>query len=395
VPGWDEARLAFLTFMDQHGVVAGFVVVLIEEAGVPVPVPGDVLMMGLGVHSRKGLVPLWLVLVVLEIATLLGATVLYFMANRGGRGLIYRYGRYMHLTPQRLDRAEEWLKRHGPKAIVGGRLTPGLRMATVIACGVFGIPFSRFLPALAVGALLYIALYTLLGFFVGPAVLDVIEGVHVPIGVLGSLVPLVILCIWVYRARRGLHLAMRSDASLADRRHRWRDGLVAGVLATIISTLLMNVLVTVGSDLALLAPGDLVERARARFAVLAMIRVIGPVLLLAAVPAFVTVGAVWGAIYAQTVEPYLRWPDWVSGLCFAMLPLCAALVIVLPVLDGAAPDLGQLGPLAAASEAVRHAAFGLALGLIYPLRLARLPEWRRRRAVIDPHRVHPAEAGSA
>jgi membrane protein DedA with SNARE-associated domain len=394
VPWWDEARLAFLTFMDQHGIVAGFVVVLIEEAGVPVPVPGDVLMMGLGVHSRKGLVPLWLVLVLLEIATLIGATVLYFMASRGGRGLIYRYGRYMHLTPQRLDRAEQWLQRHGPKAIVGGRLTPGLRMATVIACGVFGIPFWRFLPALALGALLYIALYTLLGFFVGPAVLDLIEGVHVPIGVLGSLVPLVILSIWVYRARRGLHLTLRSDASLADRRHRWRDGLVAGVLATIISTLLMNVLVTVGGDLALLAPGDLVERARARFAVLAMIRVIGPVLLLAAVPAFVMVGAVWGAIYAQTVEPYLRWPDWVSGLFFAMLPLCAALVIVLPVLDGAAPDLGQLGPLAAASEAVRHAVFGLALGLIYPLRLARLPEWRRRRAVIDPHRVHPAEAGS-
>ena len=69
---------------------------------------------------------------------------------------------------------------------------------------------------------------------------------------------------------------------------------------------------------------------------------------------------------------------------FALLPLRVALVIALPLLDGAAPDLGPLGPLAAASEALRHAAFGLALGLIYPLRLARLPEWRRGRPTTDP-----------
>jgi hypothetical protein len=50
-------------------------------------------------------------------------------------------------------------------------------------------------------------------------------------------------------------------------------------------------------------------------------------------------------------------------------------------------DLGPLGPLAAASEALRHAAFGLALGLIYPLRLARLPEWRRGRSTIMPHQA--------
>jgi membrane protein DedA with SNARE-associated domain len=387
---WDEARLAFQLFMDQHGLLAGFIVVLIEEAGVPVPVPGDVLMMALGVHARHGLVPLWQVLVLLELATLLGATALYFASARAGRGLVYRYGRYMHLTPARLDRAESWMRRHGPAAIVAGRLTPGLRIATVITCGVFEIPFWRCLPPLALGALLYILLYTLLGFIVGPAVLELIEGVHVPIGLFGSLVPLVILCVWVLRARRGLHLSVRSDASLADRRHRWRDGLVAGLLATIISTLLMNVLVTVGGDVALLAPGDLVERARARLAVLAMIRVVGPVLLLAAVPAFVLVGALWGAIYAQSIEPHLHWPDWLSGLCFALLPLCSALVLVLPILDGAAPDLGPLGPLAAASEAVRHAAFGVALGLIYPLRLARLPD-RRRRSTIHPHPVQAAE----
>ena len=125
---------------------------------------------------------------------------------------------------------------------------------------------------------------------------------------------------------------------------------------------------------------------------MALIRVIGPVLLLAAVPAFIIVGGVWGAIYAAWVEPQLRWPDWLSGACFALLPLCVALVIALPILDGAAPDLGPLGPLAAASEALRHAAFGVSLGVIYPLRLARLPAWRRGAARVPPRGAVPAVA---
>jgi hypothetical protein len=77
-------------------------------------------------------------------------------------------------------------------------------------------------------------------------------------------------------------------------------------------------------------------------------------------------------------------PDWLSGLGFALLSLCVVLVLAQPMLDGAAPDLGPLGPLAAASEAPRHVAFGIALGLIYPLRLARLPEWRRGRSIREP-----------
>jgi hypothetical protein len=96
------------------------------------------------------------------------------------------------------------------------------------------------------------------------------------------------------------------------------------------------------------------------------------------VPAFILIGVVWGAVYAQWVEPHVRVPDWLSGMCFALLPLCVALVLVLPILDSATNDLERLGPLAAASEAARHAIFGLAVGLIYPLRLARMPEWGKR-----------------
>jgi len=251
-------------------------------------------------------------------------------------------------------------------------------MATVLASGVFGVVWWRFFPSLALGAFLYILIYTLLGYFVGQPILNAMEGVHLPLGLLGSLIPLVLLVVWVARTRQALHLRPATDAGQADRQHRWRDGAVAGGLATLISTLGMNVVIHLAGDLALLEPGSLVERMQARMAVLALIRIIGPFLLLAAAPLFILVGVGWGALYAQWVEPSLRLPDWLSGVCFALLPLCVALVLALPVLDGAAPDLGPLGPLAGASEALRHLFYGAALGCIYPLRLARWPAAHRR-----------------
>jgi membrane protein DedA with SNARE-associated domain len=373
---WDTVRLSITAAIAQHGLLAGFLIVLVEEMGVPVPVPGDFLMIGLGVHARQGAVPLWQALLALEVATLVGGSILYFVSVRAGRDLVYRYGRYIHLTPARLDKAELWIGKHGPVAIVVGRVTPGLRMATVIAAGVFGVPYFKFLPSLALGGFLYIALYTLLGYFVGLPVLRAVESFHLPLGLLGSLIPLAILIFWVVRARRGLHLRPATHADAPDPKHRWRDGAIAGGLATVMSTLSMNVIVNVVGDLALLEPGGLVQRAQARLAVLAVVRVIGPVLLLLAVPAFMLVGVAWGAVYAQWIEPHMRVPDWLKGLAFALLPLAIALVVVLPLLDGAAPDLGPLGPLAAASEALRHACYGLALGAIYPLRLARFPRQR-------------------
>src|SRR5215216_417846 len=235
---WTEVSLAMASFLDRHGLLAAFVFLLIEEAGVPVPVPGDVVMLLLGVRAWEGKLPLWEAIVVTELATMIGASLLYFAARLAGRGLVYRYGRFIRLTPERLDRAERWLKQHGTRAVFVGRLFPGLRIVTAVACGVFEVPFRVFFPAMSLGALVYILVYTLLGYFLGPPVLGVLERIHIPFGLLGSLVPLGLILFWTYRARQGL--GRRATASsIADHESHLRSGAVAGGLATIASTLLL------------------------------------------------------------------------------------------------------------------------------------------------------------
>src|ERR1051326_6607986 len=156
VDWWTEVGLATSSFLNRHGLLAAFVFLLIEEAGVPVPVPGDVIMLILGVHAREGVVELWQAIAVTWLGTMIGSTLLYIAARKAGRDLVYRFGRFIRLTPERLDQTERWLKHHGTRAVFLGRLVPGLRILTAVACGVFEVPFRAFFPAMSLGALLYI-----------------------------------------------------------------------------------------------------------------------------------------------------------------------------------------------------------------------------------------------
>src|SRR5581483_2485676 len=200
----------------------------------------------LGVRARDGRVSLWQAMLALEVATIIGATVLYLISRIAGRTLVYRYGRYVRLDPERLEQAERWLRRHGAIAVFAGRLAPGMRIATAIICGVLLVPVSIYVPAMAIGALVYIAGYTLLGFFAGPAVLAFLEHVDLPLSALGALGALSVLLLWLGRARRALarrRAAMGGVAGLAELDERLRAGAAAGALAILVSALLMDVLV--------------------------------------------------------------------------------------------------------------------------------------------------------
>jgi membrane protein DedA with SNARE-associated domain len=369
---WTETRLALASFLDQHGLVAAFVLLLIEEAGVPVPVPGDFLMLVLGVQTRLGRIALWQAILVMELATVLGSGFLYTISRVGGRALVYRYGRFIRLNPERLDQAQGWLNRHGWLAVVGGRLVPGLRIVTTVACGVFAVPARVFFPAMSIGALAYILAYTLLGYFVGPPVVARLEGLHLPVSLIGSLVVLVGLVVWTIRTRSALGGAALAELRRTpDRAQRLRAGALAGLLATIGSTLLMNALVNLAGNIAFQAPGTFVERAAARMA-FGLAHDLQPLLLVVAVPAFLGVGVAWGALYGGWAEPRLPLPDWLAGLVFAIVPLGGSLLVVEPLLGlGSLGDVA--GQVAAVSEVIRHAAYGLLLGLVYPVLLFRRP----------------------
>jgi len=362
---WDLVSNAADTFLVSHGVLAAFVYLAVEEAGVPIPIPGDFLMLTLGVRAREGGIVLWQVIAAMEAGTVLGSMLLYVVARRGGRGLVERYGRFIGIRPPQLDRAEAQLNRHGAVAVVLGRLLPGLRVLTAIACGIFNVPFHVFLPAMAAGGLIYIVGYTLLGYFAGPAVFGLIEALHLPVAVFGSGVPLLLLIGVLILIRRGLPHPM--PRPFLGAWHRTRVGLLAGVLATVGALLTLDLAVIITADLAWRLPNsalaeDLGEVSRA------LSQNASGGLLWLVVPMVAGIG--WGGVYAVWAEPRLRGPDVVRGLEFALVPFLVGGVLLAPLLTQMR-DVMQVAPVALLTEAARQLCFGLILGLGYPILRAR------------------------
>lgn len=389
---WTDFGLAMASFLDRHGLLAAFVFLLIEEAGVPVPVPGDFLMLYLGVRAGEGRVPLWQAIVVMELATMLGATSLYVAARLAGRGLVYRYGRFIRLTPERLDSAESWLTQHGSRAVFLGRLVPGLRIVTAVACGVFSIPASVFIPSMSLGALLYIVVYTLLGYYLGQPVLDLLEQIHLPFGLLGSLVPLAIIIWWTRRARQGIGRRASRAAVTGDHEQQLRGGALAGALATIGSTLFMNVVINLAGNIAFNGPATIIDRTVQRLA-FAFAFEVQPVLLFVVVPAYLAVGVLWGAVYGRFVESWLGiQSDWLNGVAFAVLPWLTSLLIVMPLVGLGFFGVGGTGVVALVGETLRHIAYGVLLGLIFPVLRARRPV---RVLPHTPEELAPAEGAAS
>jgi membrane protein DedA with SNARE-associated domain len=115
--------------------------------------------------------------VALTLASAVGGSGLYFIVRRGGRPLVDRFGRYVHLGPEQLARAESLLARGGWGSIALGRAIPGVRYATVVTCGLLKVPFPRYVTAHIAGSSVYIAIFLALGAIFGPSILD---RIHLP-----------------------------------------------------------------------------------------------------------------------------------------------------------------------------------------------------------------------
>ncbi len=174
-------------------------VVFFEELGLPSPLPGELMMLLAGVQAAQGTYPLWLVLLVQEVAALLGGSGLYFICRRVGRPLVLRYGRYVHLHAETLDRAENLIRRRGFGAVAVGRIIPGICIVVPVAAGVLGMSYPLFLAAFAIGVLGYIGAFTLTGYVVGPHALTLFDRVTLPIGALVSFGILIVLLVAAHR----------------------------------------------------------------------------------------------------------------------------------------------------------------------------------------------------
>jgi membrane protein DedA with SNARE-associated domain len=164
-----------MTNIGSELAVAG---VYLEESGIPMPVPSEISIGYLG--QRLGAHPWALAAAWVGLTTLvvLGATNLFAISRRWGPRLVTgRIGTVLHLTPDRLVRAQRWFGRWGPLAIVVSRYVPGLRWAMAVACGTLGVEYRIFWISSAISASIWVGGLLVLGVTAGDAVTGML-GAH-------------------------------------------------------------------------------------------------------------------------------------------------------------------------------------------------------------------------
>jgi membrane protein DedA with SNARE-associated domain len=101
------------------------------------------------------------------IGYLVGALIGWWIGLRGGRPLLERRGRWLHVTPERLERAERWFARWGNFGVLVGRVTPIVRSFVSIPAGVFRMPLAPYTLFTAVGSAVWAFVIAGVGYALG------------------------------------------------------------------------------------------------------------------------------------------------------------------------------------------------------------------------------------
>ncbi|MBA3843091.1 MAG: DedA family protein [Actinobacteria bacterium] len=96
-----------------------------------------------------------------------GAILGWWVGERGGRPFLERRGRWLHLTPARIDQADRWFDRWDDWAVLIGRITPVARSFISIPAGVFEMPFRRYNVLTLLGNTLWCAVLAGIGWALG------------------------------------------------------------------------------------------------------------------------------------------------------------------------------------------------------------------------------------
>ena len=149
----------------DHGIPAVFLLMVLESACLPVP--SEVIMLFAGYLVSLHRMSLTQAVLAGTAGNIVGSWIAWGVGMSGGRVLLERHGRYVHITPARLDMADRWFERRGERIVLIARCLPIIRTFISLPAGIARMPFWRFTLYTAVGSLPWVLALTLLGVQVG------------------------------------------------------------------------------------------------------------------------------------------------------------------------------------------------------------------------------------
>lgn len=152
-------------YLDQYGYLTVLVAIFLEDFGVPMP--GETLLIAGALLATQGQFNIYILMAVAWAAAVLGDNVGYLIGRLGGRRLVLRFGKYVFITPKRLEYAEGFFRRRGAIVVVVARFIEVLRQLNGIIAGTVNMPWGRFVLYNGIGAALWVGLWSMLFYQLG------------------------------------------------------------------------------------------------------------------------------------------------------------------------------------------------------------------------------------
>jgi len=162
--------------LDRWGYLAIAGVIGVESFGVPAP--GQTIMVAAAIYSSWGRLDIFAVAAISFVAAVLGDNIGYWIGVRGGRRAVHRFGKYIFITPARLERAERFFARRGNRIVVVARFIDGLRQLNGVIAGITAMPWRTFLIYNTIGAALWVGWWCTVSYLLGTHLVEIMDHLH-------------------------------------------------------------------------------------------------------------------------------------------------------------------------------------------------------------------------
>ena len=189
------------------GLAGVFLLMVLESACIPIPSEATMLFAGFNVHN--GEYSLIAATLAGTLGNLVGSWIAYAVGYYGRGELLEKHGKFLHVKPSDLQRADRWFERWGSWAVFFSRMLPIVRTFISLPAGVAKMPFVRFSVLTVLGCLPWVFMLTFIGQQAGAHWKDWKDGLHyVDYAVLAMILAgIAYLVVRWWRTRRGTNVA--------------------------------------------------------------------------------------------------------------------------------------------------------------------------------------------
>ena len=151
-----------------HHLIAryGYAIVALFVGGesVGIPLPGETVLLTAAAFAGRGHLSIVGVIIASIAGIIAGGSAGYWIGHSAGQAVVLHYGRWIGVTPERLDHTRQFFARYGARAVMVGRFIPIVRILASVVAGISNMPFARFTVYNAIAGIVWSVLFGVLGF---------------------------------------------------------------------------------------------------------------------------------------------------------------------------------------------------------------------------------------